>query len=171
MVVLLIVMAILKIVKKWLEGLQAQVNKLSGDVKEAKKAEIEGLMSVIERYEELHNDTIPTTQLEYEELANTIKDLEKEQLEYVTDLQKDITSAIENELKKRTDAIKTELEKQRDLYDSQYDEENWERELATEQRKLDEIQQQIDNAMRDTSLAGQLYLHSYVKNMLLKKKL
>ena len=115
-------------------------------------------MSVIEKYEELHNDTIPTTQLEYEELANTIKDLEKEQLEYVTDLQKDITSAIENELKKRTDAIKTELEKQRDLYDSQYDEENWERELATEQRKLDEIQQQIDNAMRDTSLAGQLYL-------------
>ena len=144
--------------QKWLEGLQSQVNKLSGEAKEAKKAEIEGLMSVIEKYEELHNDTIPTTQLEYEELANTIKDLEKEQLEYVTDLQKDITSAIENELKKRTDAIKTELEKQRDLYDSQYDEENWERELATEQRKLDEIQQQIDNAMRDTSLAGQLYL-------------
>jgi chromosome segregation ATPase len=144
--------------KKWLEGLQSQVNKLSGEAKEAKKAEIEGLMSVIEKYEELHNDTIPATQLEYEELANTIKDLEKEQLEYVTDLQKDITSAIENELKKRTDAIKTELEKQRDLYDSQYDEENWERELATEQRKLDEIQQQIDNAMRDTSLAGQLYL-------------
>ena len=50
------------------------------------------------------------------------------------------------------------MEKRRDLYDSQYDEENWERELATEQRKLDEIQQQIDNAMRDTSLAGQLYL-------------
>ena len=144
--------------KKWLEGLQAQVNKLSGEAKEAKKSEIEALMSVIEKYEELHNDTIPTTQLEYEELANTIKDLEKEQLEYVTDLQKDITSAIENELKKRTDAIKTELEKRRDLYDSQYDEENWERELATEQRKLDEIQQQIDNAMRDTSLAGQLYL-------------
>ena len=144
--------------KKWLEGLQAQVNKLSGEAKEAKKEEIEALMSVIEKYEELHNDTIPATQLEYEELANTIKDLEKEQLEYVTDLQKDITSAIENELKKRTDAIKTELEKQRDLYDSQYDEENWERELATEQRKLDEIQQQIDNAMRDTSLAGQLYL-------------
>lgn len=144
--------------KKWLEGLQAQVNKLSGEAKEAKKEEIEALMSVIEKYEELHNDTIPATQLEYEELANTIKDLEKEQLEYVTDLQKDITSAIENELKKRTDAIKTELEKQRVLYDSQYDEENWERELATEQRKLDEIQQQIDNAMRDTSLAGQLYL-------------
>ena len=144
--------------KKWLERLQAQVNKLSGDAKEAKKAEVENLMSIIEKYEELHNDTIPATQLEYENLANTIKDLQEEQLQYVTDLQKDITSAIENELQKRTDAVKTELEKQKELYDSQYDEENWERELATEQRKLDEIQQQIDNAMRDTSLAGQLYL-------------
>lgn len=156
--------------KKWLEGLQAQVNKLSGEAKEAKKEEVEALMSVIEKYEELHNDTIPATQLEYEELANTIKDLEKEQLEYVTDIQKDITSAIEDELKKRYDKLKSSLEKEKDLYNSQFDKEDHERNLATYNREIAEIQQQIADLARDTSLAGQLKREELEKELAQKQE-
>lgn len=143
---------------EWLTKLQKQVNSLTGEAKENKKTEVEALMEVIKQYEELHNNTLPNTQIEYEQLVTTIKELEKDHLKFVTDLQKDISSAIEDELKKRTDVIKTELEKQKDLYNQQFDEENFERQLASEQRKLDEIQQQIDLAMLDTTEAGKLYL-------------
>ena len=127
-------------------------------------------MSVIEKYEELHNDTIPATQLEYEELANTIKDLEKEQLEYVTDIQKDITSAIEDELKKRYDKLKSSLEKEKDLYNSQFDKEDHERNLATYNREIAEIQQQIADLARDTSLAGQLKREELEKELAQKQE-
>lgn len=156
---------------KWLQGLQDQVNKLRGEAKEAKKAEVEALMAVIKQYEELHNKTLPNTQLQYEELYNTIYDLEKQHLEYVTDLQKDITSAYENEMKKRTEITKSELEKQKDLQSSQYEEENFERDLASEQRKLDEIQQQIDSARRDTSESGKLYLQQLMEEYAEQEKL
>ena len=155
---------------QWLQRLQNQVNKLSGEAKEAKKAEVEGLMSVIKQYEELHNKTLPNTQLQYEEMYSTIRNLEKEHLEYVTDLQKNITSAYENEMKKRTEATKNEIDKQKDLLDSQYDEENYERELAAERRKLDEIQQQIDSARRDTSESGKLYLQQLMEEFAEQEK-
>lgn len=141
---------------EWLKSLQDQVNSLSGEAKEKKKEEIELLMTIIEQYEKLHNETLPATQNEYEELNNTIKDLQREQLEYITDLQKDITSAIENELTKRYNKLKEALEKEKDLYNKQFEQEDHDKNVATYQREIDELQQQIADLARDTSLAGQL---------------
>ena len=74
---------------KQLQTLQKKANKLSGDSKEAAIAQVEALADLIERYNELHDDIIPGTNLEMEDLKNTIIGLNQEleeQLEVVDDL-------------------------------------------------------------------------------------
>ena len=74
---------------KQLQTLQKKANKLSGDSKEAAIAQVEALADLIERYNELHDDIIPGTNLEMEDLKNTIIGLNQEleeQTEIVDDL-------------------------------------------------------------------------------------
>ena len=133
-------------------------NNLVNDAQDEAVENAEELIDLIEQYDDLIMNTLPDLVVEWEEYAKAIKDAEKDMAQQITDVQKNITSAIENELTKRTEKVKTELQKQKDLYNAQYEQEDWDRSLATEQRKLDEIQQQINDLSRDTSLAGQLKL-------------
>ena len=62
---------------------------MSGDSKEAAIAQVEALADLIERYNELHDDVIPGTNLEMEDLKNSILELNQEleeQTEIVDDL-------------------------------------------------------------------------------------
>lgn len=129
-----------------------------GDSRDEVLDEAEELIDLIEKYDDIIRNSLPDLVVEWEDYTASIKKAEEAMAQTVTNVQKDITSAIENELQKRTDAVKTELQKQKDLYNKQFDEEDWEDSLNSEQRKLDEIQQQINSLSRDTSLAGQLKL-------------
>ena len=91
-------------------------------------------------------------------MMDTIKQAEKQRLEYIQDVQDKIADAIKERLEKEADDTKKHLEKMRDLYNDEFDEETYESELRKENRKLDELKQQIANLSRDTSLAGQLKL-------------
>lgn len=146
-----------------LEALEKQANKLSGDAKKKKIEEVKGLKEIADAYEQLINETMPNTQKEYQELSNTIKQAQREQLEYVADLQSQLTDAITEELQKRHDAVRKALEKERDLYDKQYEEDQWEDSYNEEQRKLAEIQAQIDALSRDFSEAGRLKLEQLME--------
>ena len=140
------------------ESLRDWANSLKGDEKENAIAYVEALMEQVERYTDLVKDEIPDITNEWMDMTNQIREAEKELAEVVTQTQKDIADAIENALNKRYNAIKKELEKEKALYEQQYEEEDYEDALSEEQRKLDEIQQQINDISRDTSLAGQLKL-------------
>ena len=140
------------------ESLRKWANSLKGDEKENAIAYVEALMEQVERYTELIKDEIPDITNEWMDMTNQIREAEKELAEAVTQAQKDIADAIENALSKRYNAIKKELEKEKALYEQQYEDEDYEDALNQEQRKLDEIQQQINDISRDTSLAGQLKL-------------
>ena len=144
--------------QKRLKELQNWANSLKGESKEDAIEFVEGLIDVIDRYTDLVKDEIPDVIQSWEEMTTAIKESEREQLDYVTQVQKDITSAIENELRKRTDAVKKELQKQQDLYNSQFDEEDYQDSLSKEKNKLDQLQQQINDLSRDTSEAGKLRL-------------
>ena len=148
-----------------LSKLEKEANKLSGEAKKAKIEEVKALKELADAYEKLVNETMPDTQAEYQELANTIKELEKEQLEYVADIQEKITDALTEELEKRTDAIKKELQKQRDLYNEEYEQEQWEDDFKKEQDRLNEIMQSINNLSRDNSEAGKLKLEQLYKEL------
>jgi hypothetical protein len=58
-----------------------------------------------------------------------------------------------DDLKNAVD-LKEKMQKEKELYDKQYEEEDWNNQLSQEQRKLDEIKQQMVNLSRDTSLSG-----------------
>ena len=144
--------------KQLADNYKNRANGLVGDAREKVIEEWEELQDLIEQYDDIVRDVLPNLEVEWEEYANSISEAEKAMAEHVTQVQKDITSAIQNELQKRTDAVKSELQKQKDAYNKQFEQEDWEASLTSEQRKLDEIQQQINDLSRDTSLAGQLKL-------------
>lgn len=144
--------------KELMDKMKLVVNQYVGDTRDEKIEEAEELIELIEQYDDIIRNTLPDLAVEWEEYATSIREAETAMAEQVTEIQKNITSAIENELQKRTEAVKTELQKQKDAYNKQFDEEDWEDSLSEEQRKLDEIQQAINNMSRDTSLAGQLKL-------------
>lgn len=148
---------------KLMKQLTDKANSLVGDSRDAQVKKAEELIELIEKYDDLVKNSLPGLGVEWVELNNEIIALEKSKLETVADVEKQITNAITSELQKRTDATKKEIEKQKQLYLDAYEEEDYQTELAKEQRKLDEIQQQINNLARDTSLAGQLKLQELMQ--------
>jgi hypothetical protein len=141
-----------------LQYLTDQANSLSGEAKQAAIDSVKEVNEQVEKYTDLMTQQIDAAGLEWEEMVTEIREAERELAEIVTDSQKEVGSAIEHYLQKRYDTIKNELEKEKELYNEQYEQEEYEDNLKSEQRKLDEIQQQINNLARDTSLAGQLKL-------------
>ena len=141
-----------------LQYLTDQANSLSGEAKQAAIDSVKEVNEQVEKYTDLMTQQIDDATIEWEEMVTEIREAERQLAEMVTDSQKDVGSAIEHYLQKRYDAVKTELEKEKELYNDQYEQEEYEDNLKSEQRKLDEIQQQINNLARDTSLAGQLKL-------------
>ena len=141
-----------------------------GEAREEEIEQAQEIIDLIEQYDEIIRNTLPELEVKWEEYATSIRESEKAMAEQVTQVQKDVTSAIENEMRKRTEAVKTELQKQKDAYNKQFEEEDWEDSLSAEQRKLDEIQQAINNMSRDTSLAGQLKLQQLKDEYLAQQK-
>ena len=156
--------------KTLMNNLKTSANLLVGDARDEAVESAEELIDLIEQYDALIKDTLPSLEVEWENYTNSIKEAEKTMAQTVTDVQKNITSAIQNEMQKRTDAVKTELQKQKDAYNKQFEEEDWEDSLKDEQRKLDEIQQQINSLSRDTSQAGKLKLQQLLEEYKAQQK-
>lgn len=148
------------------DSLRGWANSLVGDEKENAKQHVQDLMDKVNEYTDLIKDQLPQATNEWEDMVNQIKEAERELAETATDSQKEVGDALEHYLDKRYEAIKTELEKEKELYEKEYEEEEYADSLAEEQRKLDEIQQQINNLMRDTTEAGQLKLEDLKKQYL-----
>ena len=144
--------------KLLMQNLTTVANQYVGDTRSEMVEDAETLIDLIKQYDDIIRNTVPELTVEWEEYTSSIREAEKAMAQTITDVQKDVTSAIKNELEKRTDAVKTELQKQKDAYNEQFEQEDWEDSLKSEQGKLDEIQQAINNLSRDTSLAGQLKL-------------
>ena len=142
-----------------------KANSLTGEAKEEVVEEYEKLLEKMDEYNELVFQTIPGLTQEWYEHFAKVKELDRQKYEAITDIEKDITSAIEHELDKRREKmeesldkqledLKEKMQKEKELYDKQYEEEDWNNQLSQEQRKLDEIKQQMVNLSRDTSLSG-----------------
>lgn len=144
--------------KELMDKFKTVANQYVGESRDEVIEEAEEMIDLIEKYDDIIRNSLPDLVVEWEDYIASIREAEKAMAEQVTSIQKDVTSAIQNELQKRTEATKTELQKQKDAYNKQFEEEDWEDSLNAEQRKLDEIQQAINNMSRDTSLAGQLKL-------------
>ena len=146
-----------------LKALTDQANSLSGDSKTAAINNVKDIASKVTEYTKLMTDSIANVSEEWEDMANQIKEAQKELAETVTDTQKDMASALENYWTKRYNTAKEALEKEKKLLESQWDEEDHADELASEQRKLDEIRQQMTDLSRDQSDYGKAKLEALRK--------
>ena len=142
-----------------------KANSLTGEAREEVVEEYEKLLEKMDEYNELVFQTIPGLTQEWYEHFAKVEELDRQKYEAITDIEKNITSAIEHELDKRREKmeesldkqledLKEKMQKEKELYDKQYEEEDWNNQLSQEQRKLDEIKQQMVNLSRDTSLSG-----------------
>jgi hypothetical protein len=143
--------------------LTQQANALAGDAQDDAVEEAEELLDIIDQYVELMEETVPELYESWQDYANEIESLDKEMKDLAVQTQKDISSAYEHYLSERYNKIKEELQKEKELYDEQYDEENFQRELDKEQQALDEIAQQIAIYSRDTSEVGKARLEQLKK--------
>ena len=89
--------------EKLLESLRKKANKWANEARDEEVESIENLIDLIEKYDEVVKDTLPSLTLDWIEYNNEIKDLERSKLEAIANIEKQITDAISNELKKRTD--------------------------------------------------------------------
>lgn len=127
-----------------LEALRNNANSLSGDAKENAQESVKAIAEIVERYNELLLDVIPET-------ADEINDMKNQ----IIDAQKDIASILEEQrddyidnLEKETAALKKELEKRKDLLNKQWDEEDYDDNLAEYQGKINELESQLSDALR-----------------------
>ena len=148
-----------------IKQLTNNANKLVGDDKEEALENIENLIDLIDQYTTLTQDTLPGLELDWqdyqnqiEDVKNTLAELHQQEVEAATDAQKQVAEAYEHYLTERYNKVKEALKKEQEEYNKSYEDENFDRTMADEQRKLDEIAQQIAIYERDMSAAGQAKL-------------
>lgn len=130
-----------------------------------RKKEVQEINEKIEEFNDLVQNDMPKSRKEFESLTNTIadlneemKDIYKSELELVTDAQEEVVDIIKDRLDKQKELLdkeyedrKESLEKTKKLYQDQNAEEDYNEELAEEQKKLDEMKNSLIDLQRDVS--------------------
>lgn len=126
-----------------LENLESWANSASGTEKENRQTTVKNIQSMIDSYKDLR-DKISDINADILDINNTI-----------IDAQKDIASILEEQrdnyidnLEKETDALKKQLEKRKQLLQKDWDEEDYEDNLAEYQGKVNELESQLSDALR-----------------------
>lgn len=114
-------------------------NSLSGEAKENAINSTKALEESLKRYDELVNNLIPKQEQEWQNLANTIKDVYKQQAEAIADQEKQIYDTIKYYAEKATETKKKEIEKQINLLNKSYEEEDDEENLNKQRQKVTEL--------------------------------
>ena len=135
----------------------AQLDKLFNQGKD-----IDEVTELLDKYFELQNDRIPEIAEEWLDLDNAIKDVLKEQLETTSEVEKKITEIYKKQVEERISQIEKEsdakidaIKKQQDAYNKYREEVDYKDEYEEKLSEINDIQKQLDIAMRDTSLQGQ----------------
>lgn len=125
-------------------------------------SDFEEVKEKLEEYFKIQNDELPGLESEWQDLENTYKDTLKEQLETTQEIEKKITEIYKKQIEDRIDAMNKEtdekvknLKKQQDAYNKYRDEVDYKNEYEDKLSEINDIQRQLDIAMRDSSLQGQ----------------
>ena len=125
-------------------------------------SDFEEVKEKLEEYFKIQNDELPGLESEWQDLENAYKDTLKEQLETTQEIEKKITEIYKKQIEDRIDAMNKEtdekvknLKKQQDAYNKYRDEVDYKNEYEDKLSEINDIQRQLDIAMRDSSLQGQ----------------
>ena len=124
--------------------------------------DIDEITELLDEYFNLQNEELPNIVEEWLDLDNTIKDVLNDQLETTAEIEKKITEIYKKQVEERIEQIEKEsdakiesLKKQKDEYNKYREEIDYKNEYEEKLSEINDIQKQLDIAMRDTSLQGQ----------------
>lgn len=119
------------------------------------------ISDIVDKWEELYNDSIPNAEKSMLEYKNSIKDAYQSQLDITKDIEDKITNMYKDQIEKRKDAIKKEtetitkeLEKQRKAYKDMRDEVDYQNDYKEKTDTISDLQKQLEIAKKDTSLSN-----------------
>lgn len=123
--------------------------------------DLEKVTDLLEEYIKLQTDELPDAIVQWEELGNKIKDIQKGKLDIVKDMEEEITKVYEDEIDKRKDAIEKEkdtrvkaLEEQKKAYQDYRSEVDYKDDYNEQLDKINKLKNKISVLERDTSLAS-----------------
>jgi hypothetical protein len=123
--------------------------------------DLEKVTDLLEEYIKLQTDELPDAIVQWEELGNKIKDIQKEKLDIAKDMEEEITKVYEDEIDKRKDAIEKEkdarvkaLEDQKKAYQDYRSEVDYKDDYNEQLDKVNKLKNKISILERDTSLAS-----------------
>ena len=129
--------------------------------KHKNSVEFEKIKKLVEEYLDIQKNKIPDASKEWWDLENAIKDAYKEQLNITKEIEDKITEIYKKQIKDRIEAMNSEtdkkvenLKKQKDAYNKYREDVNYKDEYEEKLANINDIQKQLDIAMRDTSLQG-----------------
>lgn len=125
-------------------------------------SDFEEVKEKLEEYFDLQNNRLPDIESDWLDLENAYKDALKEQLNTTKEIEDKITEMYKKQINDRIDAMNKEtdekvknLKKQQEAYNKYREEANYKDEYEDKLSNINDIQRQLDIAMRDTSLQGQ----------------
>ena len=121
----------------------------------------EYIKDIVDKWEELYNDSIPNAEKSILEYKNSVKDAYQSQLDITKDIEDKITNMYKDQIEKRKDAIKKEtetitkeLERQRKAYKDMRDEVDYQNDYKEKTDTISDLQKQLEIAKKDTSLSN-----------------
>ena len=122
----------------------------------------EDIKEKLQDYLDIQEDKLPDIISDLLDLENAYKDVLKEQLNTTKEIEDKITEMYKKQVEDRIDAMNKEtnkkvesLKKQQEAYNKYREEANYKDEYEEKLANINDIQRQLDIAMRDTSLQGQ----------------
>lgn len=122
----------------------------------------EDIKEKLQDYLDIQEDKLPDIISDLVDLENAYKDVLKEQLNTTKEIEDKITEMYKKQVEDRIDAMNKEtdkkvesLKKQKEAYNKYREDANYKDEYEEKLANINDIQRQLDIAMRDTSLQGQ----------------
>ena len=135
-------------------------------------ADYEKLKKLVDEYLEIQRDKLPDVEKEWESLNSQIKDAYKEQLEVTKEIEDKIKDVYKKQIEERKKLIDEELEhrlkalkKEQDAYNDARKEADYQKDYDKQLGVIEDLQSQLDIAMRDNSLSGQKKVQELLKQL------
>lgn len=128
--------------------------------------------SLLEQWEQLHNEDIPEAEKSVLSYDNAVKDAYEEQLQITTEIEDKITDMIEDQLEKRKEAIEKQseavvkaLEKERQAYKDMRAEVDYQDDYKEKVDEISKISKELETARKDTSLTNRKKIKDLEKQL------
>ena len=141
------------------------------------ETEFDAVKDSLDEFFEVALNNIPELEKSLVEIADSQEDILEDMLDVTKDVEEEITKVYEEQVEKRIEEIEKEadarieaLNKAKDAYQKYRDEVEYNRDYDEQLEKVQELQNELEIAKRDTSLAGQKRVQELMDELMEEQK-